>query len=89
MKIQYGFHLFIRKYLMTTCHNEITYIYLNIISFNCARQLHLQYIEETDRSNYFFHSRSEYAIYSLLHEEHSPLASMYIDELGIAQTLVK
>ena len=53
MKIQYGFHSFIRKYLLTTCHNEITY-YLNIISFNCARQLHLRYIEETDRSNYFF-----------------------------------
>ena len=54
MKIQYGFYLFIRKYLLTTCHNENTYLPLNIISFNSARQLHLRYIEETDRSNYFF-----------------------------------
>ena len=44
------------------------YIYLNVISFNCARQLHLRYIEETDRSNYFFHSSSEYAIYRVLQE---------------------
>ena len=26
MKIQYGFYLFIRKYLLTTCHNEIIYL---------------------------------------------------------------
>ena len=26
MKIQYGFHLFIRKYLITTCHNENKYL---------------------------------------------------------------
>ena len=68
MKIQYSFHLFIRKYLLTTCHNENTYLPLNIISFNCARQLHLRYIEETDRSNYFFHISTEYSIYSLLQE---------------------
>ena len=44
------------------------HIYLNIISFKSARQLHLRYIEETDRSNYFFHISTEYSIYSLLHE---------------------
>ena len=44
------------------------YINLNIISFNYARQLHLRYIEETDRSNYFFHSSTEYAIYRVLQE---------------------
>ena len=26
IKIQYGFHLSIRKYLLTTCHNENTYL---------------------------------------------------------------
>ena len=30
------------------------YIYLNIISFNCARKLHLRDIEMTDRSSYYF-----------------------------------
>ena len=44
------------------------HIYLNIISFNSARQLHLRYIEETDRSNYFFHISTEYSSYSLLQE---------------------
>ena len=42
------------------------HIYLNIILFNLARQLNLRYIEETDRSNYFFHISTEYLIYSLL-----------------------
>ena len=42
------------------------HIYFNIISFNSATQLHLRYIEETDRSNYFFHISTEYPIYSLL-----------------------
>ena len=44
------------------------HIYLNIISFNSARQLHLRYIEETDRSNYFFHISTEDSIYSLLQD---------------------
>ena len=30
------------------------YIYLNIISINCARKLHLRDIEMTDRSNFSF-----------------------------------
>ena len=30
------------------------HIYLNIISLNSATQLYLRYIEETDKSNYFF-----------------------------------
>ena len=30
------------------------YIYLNIISFNFKRQLHLRDIEMTDRNNYYF-----------------------------------
>ena len=44
------------------------YIYLNIISYNCARQQHLRYIEEIDGSNYIFHSSTEYAIYRVLQE---------------------
>ena len=63
------------------------YIYLNIISFNCARQLHLRYIEETDRSNYFFYSSTEYAIYRVLQEWHSPVASTYIGEIGSSNTI--
>ena len=56
------------------------YIYINIISFNCARQLHLRYIEETDRSNYFFHSSTELRKYR-------PVASIYIGELGSSNTI--
>ena len=63
------------------------HIYLNIISFNSARQLHLRCIEETDRGNYFFHICTEYSIYSLLQEQHSPVASIYIDKLGSKNTI--
>ena len=44
------------------------HIYLNIIPFNSARQLHLRCIEETDWGNYSFHISTEYSIYSLLQE---------------------
>ena len=44
MKIQYVFHLFIRKYFITTCHNANIYL----------PHHYLRYIEMTDISMYNF-----------------------------------
>ena len=62
MKIQYDFNYLLPNILKLLATMRI-YIYLNIISFNCARKLHLRDIEMTDRSRYYFFNRStEYAI---------------------------
>ena len=63
------------------------YIYLNIISFNCARQLHLRYIEETDRSNYFFTVVLNTQFTGCYKNNIAPVASIYIGELGSSNTI--
>ena len=59
------------------------YIYLNIISFNCAHQLHLHYIEVTDRSNYYQYCMSNLKSASRITDPRSK----YIAELGSSNTI--
>ena len=59
------------------------YIYRNIISFNCARQLHLRYTEVTDRSNYHFFIVVLYRQFKSAFRITDP----YIAELGSSNTI--
>ena len=61
------------------------YIYLNIIPFNYARQLNLWYIEEADRSNYFFIVvlNTQFKVCF----KNNIARSIYIDELGSSNTI--
>ena len=62
------------------------YIYLNIISFNCSRQLHLRYIELTDRSIYYF--SKYYCMRNLKSTSRiTDPRSTYIAELGSSNTI--
>ena len=62
------------------------YIYLNIISLNCARQLHLRYIEMTDRSMYYFFIVVLYTQFKSASRITNP-RSIYIAELGSSNTI--
>ena len=83
MKIQYSFHLFIRKYLITTFHNENIYLpHYYIIQF-CKAATFTRYIEVTDSSNYYFFIVVLYRQFKVA----SRITDPYIAELGISNTI--